>query len=65
VQESITLSNGASLETTVGKFRTPSGRFIDKRGIAPDVAASNRASIKQSIDILAALNAINNPIKGS
>ena len=65
VQESITLSNGASLETTVGKFRTPSGRFIDKRGIAPDVAASNRESIKQSIDILAALNAINNPIKGS
>lgn len=65
VQESITLSNGASLETTVGKFRTPSGRFIDKRGITPDVSASSRESIKRSIDILAALNAINNPVKGS
>lgn len=65
VQESITLSNGSSLETTVGKFRTPSGRFIDKRGITPDVSSSERESIKRSLDILAALNAINNPVKGS
>ena len=65
VQESVTLSNGASLETTVGKFRTPSGRFIDKKGITPDVIASERESIKSSLEILQALNAINNPVKGS
>ena len=65
VQESITLSNGASLETTVGKFRTPSGRFIDKKGITPDVIASDRESLKRSLEILQALNAINDPVKGS
>ena len=65
VQESVTLSNGASLETTVGKFRTPSGRFIDKRGITPDVTASERESIKRSLEILQALNAINDPVEGS
>ena len=65
VQESVTLSNGASLETTVGKFRTPSGRFIDKRGITPDVKATEQESIKRSVEILQALNAINNPVKGS
>lgn len=64
VQESITLSNGASLETTVGKFRTPSGRFIDKKGITPDVIASDRESVKRSLEILQALNAINDPVKG-
>ena len=65
VQESVTLSNGASLETTVGKFRTPSGRFIDKRGIAPDVVASEREAVKRSLEIIQALNAINDPVKGS
>jgi carboxyl-terminal processing protease len=65
VQESVTLSNGASLETTVGKFRTPSGRFIDKKGITPDVIASERESVKRSIEIIQALNAINDPVKGS
>lgn len=65
VQESITLSNGASLETTVGKFRTPSGRFIDRKGITPDVIASDRESLKRSLEILQALNAINDPVKGS
>lgn len=65
VQESITLSNGASLETTVGKFRTPSGRFIDWKGITPDVIASDRESLKRSLEILQALNAINDPVKGS
>ena len=65
VQESVTLSNGASLETTVGKFRTPSGRFIDKRGIAPDVSASERESITRSLEILKALKAISDPVKGS
>lgn len=65
VQESVTLSNGASLETTVGKFRTPSGRFIEKRGITPDVTASERESVKRSLEILQALNAINDPVKGS
>ena len=64
VQESITLSNGASLETTIGKFRTPSGRFIDKKGITPDVIASDRESLKRSLEILQALNAINDPVKG-
>jgi carboxyl-terminal processing protease len=65
VQESVTLSNGASLETTVGKFRTPSGRFIDKRGITPDVLASDRESMKRSLEILQALLAINDPVQGS
>jgi carboxyl-terminal processing protease len=65
VQESVTLSNGASLETTVGKFRTPSGRFIDKKGITPDIIASERESLKRSLEVLQALNAINDPVKGS
>jgi carboxyl-terminal processing protease len=65
VQESVTLSNGASLETTVGKFRTPSGRFIDKRGITPDISASERESVERSLEILKALNAISDPVKGS
>ena len=65
VQESIRLSNGASLETTVGKFRTPSGHFIDKKGITPDVIAAERESVKRSLEILQALNAINNPVAGS
>ena len=65
VQESVTLSNGASLETTVGKFRTPSGRFIDKRGIRPDVLASDRESINRSLEILQALRAISDPVQAS
>ena len=65
VQESVMLSNGASLETTVGKFRTPSGRFIDKRGITPDITASERESIARSLEILRALNVIKDPVKGS
>ena len=65
VQESVTLSNGASLETTVGKFRTPSGRFIDKRGITPDVIASDRESLARAVEILKALNAISDPVAGS
>ncbi|WP_026403058.1 S41 family peptidase [Actinomadura rifamycini] len=40
VQEPIGLSDGSTIELTVGRYRTPSGRNLDGVGIDPDVAVS-------------------------
>ncbi|MGH3344496.1 MAG: S41 family peptidase [Carbonactinosporaceae bacterium] len=37
VQQPDRLSDGSALQLTVGRYRTPSGRTIDKAGVEPDV----------------------------
>lgn len=43
VQMPSELPDGSVAELTVGHYRTPSGRGVDGRGIAPDVRAEDRA----------------------
>ncbi|WP_282697478.1 S41 family peptidase [Streptomyces sp. CC208A] len=43
VQMPSTLPDGSVAELTVGHYRTPAGREVDGRGIAPDLPADDRA----------------------
>ncbi len=54
VQEPGRLPDGSVAELTVGHYRTPSGRKVDGRGIAPDLEAGERA-LRQVGTILAGL----------
>ena len=61
VQESLKLANGSSIEITVGRLRTPSGRFIEKVGIKPDLRASEAQSLPKAIKLINALSDISKP----
>ena len=61
VQESLKLANGSSIEITVGRLRTPSGRFIEKVGIKPDLRASEAQSLPKAIELISALSDISKP----
>jgi carboxyl-terminal processing protease len=43
IQEPTTLSDGSTIELTVGTYTTPSGRSLDGVGLDPDVLVSSRA----------------------
>ena len=61
VQESLTLANGSSIEITVGRLRTPSGEFIEGKGIKPDLAASETQSLPKAIELIKGLSDILKP----
>lgn len=61
VQESSKLANGSSIEITVGRLRTPSGKFIEEVGIKPDVIASEAQSLPKAIELINAISDISKP----
>jgi carboxyl-terminal processing protease len=61
VQESSKLANGSSIEITVGRLRTPSGKFIEDVGIKPDLSASEEQSLPKAIELISALSDISKP----
>jgi carboxyl-terminal processing protease len=61
VQESLKLANGSSIEITVGRLRTPSGKFIEGVGIKPDLIASESQSLPKAIKLITALSDISKP----
>lgn len=61
VQESSKLANGSSIEITVGRLRTPSGKFIEGVGIKPDVIASEAQSLPKAIELINAISDISKP----
>lgn len=61
VQESSKLTNGSSIEITVGRLRTPLGKFIEGVGIKPDLRASEAQSLPKAIKLINALSDISKP----
>ena len=57
VQEITTLSDGSQLELTVANYKLPSGRTIDRKGITPDLEASDPGEIAKAVSILGGLTA--------
>jgi carboxyl-terminal processing protease len=61
VQESLTLANGSSIEITVGRLRTPLGKFIEGKGIKPDLVANEAQSLPKAIELIKGLSDILKP----
>ena len=57
VQELRELYDGSQIEITVGKYRTPSGRIIDRVGITPDLVVAESEEISKAIAVLGGLAA--------
>jgi carboxyl-terminal processing protease len=58
VQESLTMSDGSSIQMTVGKYRTPTGRYIDGNGVSPDVKATDTNAVATGVAVLKSLNTV-------
>lgn len=58
VQESTTMSDGSSIQLTVGKYRTPTGRYIDGKGVSPDVQASDTVAVATGVAVLKSLGSV-------
>jgi carboxyl-terminal processing protease len=58
VQESLTISDGSSIQMTVGKYRTPTGRYIDGTGVSPDVQASDTNAVSTGVAVLKNLSTV-------
>lgn len=58
VQESTTMSDGSSIQLTVGKYRTPTGRYIDGVGVSPDVKASDTDAVSTGLAVLKNLSSV-------
>ena len=58
VQESSTMSDGSSIQLTVGKYRTPAGRYIEGKGVAPDVQASDTVAVATGVAVLKSLSSV-------
>jgi len=61
VQEPQQLSDGSTIELSVGRYRTPSGRYLEGVGVQPDVISPNDKSIARAISIVTSLNTIAGP----
>lgn len=61
VQESSKLANGSNIEITVGRLRTPLGKFIEGVGVKPDLMASEEQSLPKAIKLIDALADISKP----
>jgi carboxyl-terminal processing protease len=59
VQEPTRLSDGSTLELTVGRYLTPAGRSLDRLGVAPDVLVPDDAgrdvAERRAVEVLAGL----------
>ncbi len=58
VQEVVALMDGSQIEVTVGKYRTPSGKLLDRVGIHPDLAVGETGEITKAIQVLSGLAAL-------
>jgi carboxyl-terminal processing protease len=58
VQESLTISDGSSIQMTVGRYRTPTGRYIDGIGVSPDVQASDTNAVATGVAVLKSLSSV-------
>lgn len=58
VQEPQLLSDGSAIELTVGRYRTPSGRYLEGVGLEPDVRATSSLVEQRALQILSALGAV-------
>jgi C-terminal processing protease CtpA/Prc len=43
---------------TVGKYRTPTGRYIDGNGVSPDVKATDTNAVATGVAVLKSLNSV-------
>ena len=60
VQETVTLTDGSTLELTVARYQTPNGRDLDGVGLTPDVvtgpsSGSDDPTLVKSLDVLGGL----------
>jgi carboxyl-terminal processing protease len=59
VQEPTRLSDGSTIELTVGRYLTPAGRSLDRLGVAPDVLVPDDAgrdvAERRAVEVLAGL----------
>jgi carboxyl-terminal processing protease len=59
VQEPARLSDGSTIELTVGRYLTPAGRSLDRLGVAPDVLVPDDAGRdvgeRRAVEVLAGL----------
>ena len=58
VQESLTMNDGSSIQLTVGRYRTPTGRYLEGIGVSPDVQASDTNSVSTGVAVLKNLNSV-------
>lgn len=58
VQEPQLLSDGSAIELTVGRYRTPSGRYLEGVGLEPDVKANSTQVESRALQILKALGSV-------
>ena len=58
VQESLTMNDGSSIQLTVGRYRTPTGRYLEGQGVSPDVQASDTNSVSTGVAVLKNLNSV-------
>ena len=61
VQEPQQLSDGSTIELSVGRYRTPSGRYLEGVGVQPDVISPSNKSIARAVSIVISLNTIAGP----
>jgi carboxyl-terminal processing protease len=61
VQEPQLLSDGSSIQLSVGRYRTPSGRYLEGAGVQPDVISPSSKSIARAVSIVTSLNTIAGP----
>ncbi|MDT7547351.1 MAG: carboxyl-terminal processing protease, partial [Actinomycetota bacterium] len=68
VQEPRTLSDGSALELTVARYATPSGRSLDRVGLAPDIdiaaGSAPDIAVRRALDVLTGLVADSTPVTG-
>lgn len=58
VQESSTMSDGSAIQLTVGRYRTPTGRYIEGIGVSPDVPASDTVAVATGVAVLKNLSSV-------
>ncbi len=61
VQEPQLLSDGSTIQLSVGRYRTPSGRYLEGAGVQPDVISPSSKSIARAVSIVTSLNTIAGP----
>jgi carboxyl-terminal processing protease len=61
VQEPQMLSDGSAIELTVGRYRTPTGRYLEGVGLDPDVRAVGQDAEKRALQVLSALSTVAGP----
>jgi carboxyl-terminal processing protease len=68
VQEPMRLSDGSTLEVTVARYTTPSGRSLEGVGLEPDIevaaGAGERVAVRRSVEVLTGLLADGSGTRG-